>query len=99
MFRRERMRITDTLSFHEDTDFVSFRLLVGSPNGGRRFGSVMKSVGGVNNGDVAINMEFGPIDVNNDMPLIMLYQIVNSGNHDPTTFMTTSSKQLMLTAR
>jgi hypothetical protein len=56
MFRLERIGITDTLSCHEDTDFVSYRLLVGSPNGGRMFGPVMKSMGGVNNGDVAINV-------------------------------------------
>lgn len=81
----DNCQITNTRSVHEDTDYANLGVAVGNAlvNGGTQ----TKSLGNLNNGVHTIDLEVGPTPVANDpnTPVIIAFQIVNSGHTDYST--------------
>lgn len=81
-FSLDQFRITNTLSFHEDTDYVSFTLKVGDTV----YGPQTKAMGDLNNGTYPVGLSFGPIPIDGpDTRVAFNYTIVNSGHSDAET--------------
>lgn len=80
-FTLDSFRITDTRSRHEDTDYVSFTLLV-QPNGGPAATpqTLTKSMGDLNNGTYQVDLTFPNVKVGPDDTVVVNYLIVNSGH-------------------
>lgn len=84
-FTFDSFRITDTRSRHEDTDYASLTLAVGS--GAPQ--TVTKKIGDVNNGTHAVNLSFQNIAVNPSDTVTMNYLIVNTGHKSPSEVVST----------
>src|SRR5439155_12524441 len=79
-FRLEQFHIDNTRAADDDTDVVSFAVKVGDQV---LVEPQIKHMGDVENGDHAINLEFGPISVDTPAtPILFNYQILNSGHKD-----------------
>jgi hypothetical protein len=79
-FSLDSFQITDTRSLHNDTDYVTFALLV-TPQGGTGTPQVLtKSMGDVNNGNHPVNLSFPNIVVNPTDTATFNYIIANKGN-------------------
>src|SRR5215831_12054073 len=83
-FTIENFRITDTRSRHNDTDFVSFTLLVKSSAGTGTPKTLTKSMGDVNNGTHTVNLTFSNIAVQPTDTIVLNYLIVNAGHKNPS---------------
>lgn len=83
-FELDSFQITDTRSRHEDTDFVTFTLLVKPQNGAGTPRSLQKSMGDVNNGNHPVNLAFNNIPVGPTDTVVLNYLIVNSGHSNPS---------------
>jgi hypothetical protein len=75
-FSMDSFRITDTRSAHEDTDYVSISLAVGSAPPITK----TKAMGNLNNGTFKVGLEFDSVSVGSDMPVVFTYAIVNNGH-------------------
>jgi PASTA domain-containing protein len=84
-FTLDSFQITDTRSLHQDTDYVTFTLLV-KPGGGTGGTprTLTKSMGDVNNGVHGVNLTFSNITVNPTDTVVLNYLIVNSGHKTPS---------------
>jgi hypothetical protein len=69
-------RITDTRSRHEDTDYVSISLAVGSAPPMTK----TKAMGNLNNGTFKPGLTFDNISVASNVPVVFTYAIVNNGH-------------------
>jgi len=83
-FTLDSFKITDTRSRHNDTDFVSFTLLVNSGNRNGTPQTLKKSMGDVNNGVHPVNLSFPNITVDSSASITLNYLIVNSGHQNPS---------------
>lgn len=83
-FSLESFDITNTRSRHNDTDFVSFTLLVKSSAGIGTPKTLTKATGDVNNGVHKVNLTFSNIPVDPTETVILNYLIVNAGNKNPS---------------
>jgi hypothetical protein len=77
-FTLNSFRITDTRSQHNDTDFVSIAVTVGS---NPAITLPAKSMGDVNNGTHAVNLSIADVEIPAGQVVAFSYSIVNSG-HD-----------------
>jgi hypothetical protein len=85
-FSLDSFQITDTRSLHNDTDYLTFTLLV-TPQGGKGTPQVLtKSMGDVNNGNHLVNLSFPNVVVNPTDTVTFNYIIANKGNA-PSTFL------------
>jgi hypothetical protein len=75
-FAMDSFRITDTRSRHEDTDYVSISLAVGSAPPMTK----TKSMGDLNNGTFKVGLSFDNIAVASNVPVAFTYAIVNNGH-------------------
>lgn len=89
-FTLDSFQITDTRSRHEDTDFVTFTLLV-QPSSGPAVApqTLNKSMGDVNNGTHAVNLSFPNVKVNPGDTVVINYLIVNSGHSSESSIYST----------
>jgi hypothetical protein len=76
VFTLESFEIENTRSRHEDTDYVSCTLAIGS--GAPQ--TQTKAMGDLNNGTYAVGLSFGPVAVAPNEGAIFNYLIVNSGH-------------------
>jgi hypothetical protein len=89
-FTLDSFQITDTRSRHEDTDFVTFTLLVQPKNGPPATPQTLnKSMGDVNNGTHAVNLSFPNVKVGPDDTVVVNYLIVNSGHSSESSIYST----------
>ena len=88
-FTLDSFKITDTRSRHEDTDYVSFTLLVKSATGAGTPQTVTKYMGDVNNGTFPVNLTFSKIAVGPADTVVLNYLIVNSGHKNPSQVVST----------
>jgi hypothetical protein len=72
----DSFRITDTRSRHEDTDYVSISLAVGSAPPITK----TKAMGNLNNGTFKVGLAFDNVSVGSDDPVVFTYAIVNNGH-------------------
>jgi hypothetical protein len=72
----DSFRITDTRSRHEDTDYVSISLAVGSAPPITK----TKAMGNLNNGTFKVGLTFDSVSVGNDESVVFTYAIVNNGH-------------------
>ena len=79
-FSLDNFRITDTRSRHEDTDYVSFTLLVRDAHGNGTPQTLKKSMGNLNNGTFNVGLSFQNVVVPNGGSVAFNYLIVNSGH-------------------
>ena len=79
-FTLDSFQITDTRSLHEDTDYVTYTLVVKDQNGNGGPRMLTKYMGDVNNGVHAVNLTFSNIAVNPTDTVVLNYLIVNSGH-------------------
>lgn len=79
-FTLDSFQITDTRSRHEDTDYVTFTLLVKGANGSGTPQMLTKYMGDVNNGVHSVNLSFSNVQVNPTDTVVLNYLIVNSGH-------------------
>jgi hypothetical protein len=79
-FSLDSFRITDTRSRHEDTDYVSFTLLVRDSNGNGTPKTLTKSMGNLNNGTYQVGLSFPNVVVPTNGSVVFNYLIVNSGH-------------------
>ena len=84
-FSLDSFRITDTRSRHNDTDYVSFTLLVRDAAGKGTPQTLKKSMGDVNNGTHAVNLSFPNVVVPTNGSVVFNYLIVNSGHSSEGT--------------
>jgi hypothetical protein len=82
-FTLDSCQITDTRSLHQDTDYVTFTLLVKSNTGAGTPQTLVKSLGDVNNGTHSISLIFSNIVVHPTDTITLNYLIVNSGHKSP----------------
>jgi hypothetical protein len=75
-FSMDSFRITDTRSRHEDTDYVSISLAVGSAPPMTK----TKAMGNLNNGTFNVGLTFDNISVASNVPVVFSYAIVNNGH-------------------
>jgi hypothetical protein len=75
-FSMDSFRITDTRSRHEDTDYVSISLAVGSAPPLTK----TKAMGNLNNGTFKVGLTFDNVSVGSDEPVVFTYTIVNNGH-------------------
>ncbi len=98
-FSLDSFQITDTRSLHNDTDYVTFTLLV-TPQGGTGTPQTLtKSMGDVNNGNHVVNLSFPNIVVDPTDSVTFNYIIANQGNA-PSQFLgllKTASTSLLTT--
>jgi hypothetical protein len=83
-FTLDSFQITDTRSLHQDTDYVTFTLLVKPQNGTGTPQTLKKSMGDVNNGTHSVNLTFSNIVVRPTDTVTLNYLIVNSGHKNPS---------------
>ncbi len=83
-FTLDSFRITDTRSLHEDTDYVTFTLLVKDAHGNGTPKTLTKAMGNKNNGTFPVNLTFSNISVGPTDTVVMNYLIVNSGHKNPS---------------
>jgi hypothetical protein len=83
-FTLDSFKITDTRSRHEDTDYVSFTLLVKAANGTGTPQTLTKYMGDVNNGTFPVNLSFSKIAIGPTDVAVLNYLIVNTGHKNPT---------------
>jgi len=88
-FTLDNFKITDTRSRHEDTDYVSFTLLVKSAAGTGTPQTLTKYMGDLNNGTFPVNLSFSKIAVAPTDTVVLNYLIVNTGHKDPTQIVST----------
>ncbi|MCU1324072.1 MAG: hypothetical protein JWM43_3721 [Acidobacteriaceae bacterium] len=79
-FTLDSFQITDTRSRHEDTDYVSFTLLVKSSSGSGQPTTQKKSMGNLNNGTFKVGLSFPNVSVATTDTVVLNYLIVNSGH-------------------
>ena len=79
-FSLDSFRITNTRSRHEDTDFVSFTLLVRDASGKGTPQTQHKSMGNLNNGTFNVGLSFANVVVPVGGSVVFNYLIVNSGH-------------------
>jgi PASTA domain len=79
-FTLDSFQITDTRSLHNDTDYVTYTLLVKAQDGSGTPRTLTKSMGDVNNGVHAVNLSFSNVTVNPTDTVVLNYLIVNSGH-------------------
>ena len=79
-FSLDSFRITDTRSRHNDTDYVSFTLLVRDANGHGTPQTLKKAMGDVNNGTHTVGLSFPNVAVPANGSVVFNYLIVNSGH-------------------
>lgn len=79
-FSLDSFRITDTRSRHEDTDYVSFTLLVRDANGQGTPQTLKKAMGNVNNGTHNVGLSFPNVVIPVNGSIVFNYLIVNSGH-------------------
>jgi hypothetical protein len=84
-FSLDSFRITDTRSRHNDTDYVSFTLLVRDAAGNGTPQTLKKSMGDVNNGTHAVGLSFPNVVVPTNGSVVFNYLIVNSGHSSEGT--------------
>jgi hypothetical protein len=89
-FTLDSFQITDTRSRHNDTDYVTFTLLV-QPNGGPAATpqTLNKSMGDVNNGTHAVGLSFPNVKIGPDDTVVLNYLIVNSGHSSESSIYST----------
>jgi hypothetical protein len=89
-FTLDSFQITDTRSRHNDTDYVTFTLLV-QPNGGPAVApqTLNKSMGDVNNGTHAVGLSFPNVKIGPDDTVVLNYLIVNSGHSSESSIYST----------
>jgi hypothetical protein len=75
-FGLDSFRITNTRSRHEDTDYVSISLAVGSAPPMTK----TKAMGNLNNGTFKVGLTFDNVSVGNNVPVVITYAIVNNGH-------------------
>lgn len=83
-FTLDSFQITDTRSLHEDTDYVTYTLLVKAQDGSGTPRTLTKAMGDVNNGVHTVNLSFSNIQVNPTDTVVLNYLIVNSGHKSPS---------------
>ena len=88
-FTVDSFKITDTRSRHEDTDYVSFTLLVKSATGAGTPQTLTKYMGDVNNGTFPVNLTFSKIAVGPTDTVVLNYLIVNTGHKNPSQVVST----------
>ncbi len=88
-FSLDSFKITDTRSRHEDTDYVSFTLLVKPNNGTGTPQTLTKSMGNVNNGVHKVNLSFPRVSVGPTDVVVLNYLIVNSSHKNPSQVVST----------
>lgn len=88
-FTLDSFRITNTRSRHEDTDYVSFTLLVKPKTGNGTPQTLKKSMGNLNNGTFAVNLAFKDVEVHPEDTVTMNYLIVNSGHKSESQIFST----------
>jgi hypothetical protein len=76
VFTLESFEILNTRSHHEDTDYVSFTLVIG--NGTPQ--TQTKAMGDLNNGNYPVGLSFGPVAVAPNEAAVFNYLILNSGH-------------------
>lgn len=79
-FSLDNFRITDTRSRHEDTDYVSFTLLVRDAHGNGTPQTLKKAMGNLNNGTFNVGLSFQNVVVPTGGSVAFNYLIVNSGH-------------------
>lgn len=79
-FTLNSFRITDTRSRHEDTDFVTFTLVVKTGDNSGPPQTLKKAMGDVNNGTHAVNLTFPSVHLEPTQTAVFNYLIVNSGH-------------------
>ena len=79
-FSLDSFKITDTRSRHEDTDYVSFTLLVRDANGKGTPQTLKKKMGNLNNGTFNVGLSFPNVVVPVNGSVAFNYLIVNSGH-------------------
>jgi hypothetical protein len=84
-FSLDSFRITDTRSRHEDTDYVSFTLLVRDGSGKGTPQTLKKSMGNLNNGTFTVGLSFPNVVVPAGGSVVFNYLIVNSGHSSEST--------------
>ena len=73
----DSFQVTNTRSFHQDTDIVTLTLKVGN----QEFGPVTKSMGDLNNGDFPVNLIIDPgVTIDSKAPVVFSYKIENKGH-------------------
>jgi len=75
-FSLDSFRITDTRSRHEDTDYVSVSLAVGSAAPVTK----TKAMGNLNNGTFEVGLTFDGVAVGGAVPVVLTYAIINNGH-------------------
>ncbi len=88
-FTLDSFQITDTRSLHEDTDYVSFTLLVRQVGGTGTPQTLTKYMGDVNNGVHGVNLSFPRVTVNPGQEVVLNYLIVNSGHKSASQIVST----------
>lgn len=88
-FTLDSFQITDTRSLHEDTDYVTYTLLVKAQDGSGTPRTLTKAMGDVNNGVHSVNLSFSNIQVNPTDTVVLNYLIVNSGHKNPSQITST----------
>lgn len=83
-FVLESFQITDTRSLHEDTDYVSFSMVVNPQNGKGTPQTLKKAMGDLNNGTFGVNLSFPNVVLNPTDTVTLNYLIVNSGHKSPS---------------
>ena len=83
-FALDSFQIKDTRARHNDTDFVTFTLLVKPKDGPGTPRSLQKAMGDVNNGLHPVNLAFTDIPVGPTDTVVLNYLIVNSGHSSPS---------------
>ncbi len=97
-FYLDSFQILNTLSNHDDTDYVSFTLQVKSTDGSEVIWpwanpqTQTRSMGNLNNGTYSVGLSFGPVPVAPNQVVVMNYLIVNSGHNPPSDVETTLEK-------
>lgn len=79
-FGLDSIRITDTRSRHEDTDYASLTLLVRDASGNGTPQTITKSMGNLNNGTFNVGLSFPNVVVPTDGSVVFNYLVVNSGH-------------------
>jgi hypothetical protein len=83
-FNLTSFEIKNTRSLHEDTDYVTFTLLVRGQDGGGQPRSLTKSMGDVNNGTHIVGLSFQNLEIEPSDTVVLNYLIVNSGHKNPS---------------
>jgi hypothetical protein len=88
-FRLDNIRITKTRSRHEDTVYVA----MGLKTGDQPVQTLQKRMGDLNDGTYNVGLE-SEVDVNPGTKVVMSYLVVNSGNSDPSSQLSTISTNI-----